>query len=200
MDPFTVRLIIFTAILIATIYLVSCLFSRQFKKIQPSKALLYVTTVAMIGVVGEIFVDTIYAHFFDTPLWRYNFFPIYDGYTSEYAPVLWGIFGFYLYLMHNHSLEKWTRQRLVKLSIIFGIEALVLESIVDLISKPMLGDYLFYYYPDGLWHISAFQNFPFYFLCGALIAHSVHKFKASPQFFIVLSAWITVVTVFFREN
>lgn len=151
----------------------------------------------MIGVVGEIFADSIYNALFGTPLWRYNFLPINHAYTSKYAPILWGTFGLFLYLVH-HKYERWTPSQLTRLSAVFAFEALAIEAAADLISKPILGDYIFYYYPNGLWHISAFQNFPFYFLCGSLIIQTIHWFKAQPYYFTHLAAWVTIVTVYLR--
>ena len=193
----SIRLLLFAVICLISVVLFSLLVNRGFKKFQLSKALLWISAVAMIGVLGEIFVDTIYNHFFHAPLWRYNFLQVHHAYTSGYSPILWGTFGFYLYLIH-HSMEKWTRSQLVSLSLIFAVEALLIEALADLASKPILGDYIYYYYPANLWHITAFQCFPFYFLTGVLIAQTIHWFKASPHFFTVLSSWVTVITVYFK--
>jgi len=151
----------------------------------------------MIGVLGEISVDSAYAHFFGTPLWRYNFLPVHHAYTSAFSPILWGSFGFYLYLMH-HQYERWSRKQLFRLALIFSLEAIAIEAIADLITKVILGKYIYYYYPSTLWHITAFQNLPFYFLCGFAIIETIHWFKASPHFFTVISAWVTYVTVALR--
>ena len=189
------KLALYTLVLVAAVYLISSLIGRKFKTVQPKKATLYITSVAMIGVLGEITVDTVYNHIFHTPLWRYNFLPVHHAYTSEYAPFLWGSFGFYLYLTH-HRLEKWTKKQLVNVAVIFAFEALVIEAIADLISKAMLGNYIYYYYPNGLFHISAFQNFPFYLICGFVIAGVIHRFKSDPHFFSFISTWVAVVTVY----
>ena len=191
------RLFIFGAVLVASVYLLVSLFNHGFKPVHWSRALLYICSVAMIGVLGEISVDTAYRQFFPTPLWRYNFLPVNHAYTSMFAPVLWGAFGFYVYLVH-HKYERWTRQELVKLSVIFGLEAMALEAVCDLVSKPILGNYIYYYYPSGLFHISAFQNFPFYFICGAIVIQTIHWFKAQPHYFTFISAWVTAVTVYLR--
>lgn len=191
------RLLLFSVVLLAGVIVSSLIINRGFKRFHFSRALLWITSVAMIGVVGEIFVDSIYNALFGTPLWRYNFLPINHAYTSKYAPILWGTFGLFLYLVH-HKYERWTPRQLMHLSIIFGLEALVIEAVADLISKPILGNYIYYYYPSNLWHISAFQNFPFYFLCGSLIIQTIHWFKTSPHYFTHLATWVTIVTVYLR--
>ncbi len=190
------RLLIFGIILFFSIGTIGIIANRGFKKIHLSQLLLCMCSVAMIGVLGEIFVDGIYSHLYSTPLWRYNFVPVHHAYTSMFAPVLWGCVGMYLYLVH-HKLDKWSGKELLKLSIIFGFEAMIMEAIVDIVSKFILGDYIYYYYPSGLWHISAFQNFPFYFICGGLIAQTFHWFKKEPHYFTFLSVWVVIVTVYF---
>lgn len=193
----TVRLLLFGAFLISLVYLLSFLWFRRFKKIHLSRALMYISAVAMIGATVEIFVDTIYKHMFHDVLWHYNFFPIHHAYTSQASPVLWGALGFYIYLMH-HSYEKWTRRELVTLSILFSIEAIVVEGLADLISKPFMGKLIYYYHPSNLWHLTSLQGIPFYFLTGILILQTIHWFKSSPHYFAFISTWVTGITVFFK--
>jgi hypothetical protein len=197
MSQINIRLFLFAVIIVACVCIVGTVINRGFKKIDFGRAALWMAAVAMIGVLGEISVDAAYRHFFGTPLWRYNFLPVHHAYTSAFAPVLWGAFGFYLYLVH-HSYDRWSPKQLVRLAIIFGFEALILEALTDLIAKPTLGDYIYYYYPNGLWHISAFQNFIFYFLCGYLIIHTIHWFKSNPHFFTIISTWVVIVTVYIK--
>ena len=135
------RLLVLGILCLPTVYLFSALVFRKFKPIHLSRALLYISSVAMIGVLGEISVDSAYAHFFGAPLWRYNYLPIHHAYTSAFSPILWGSFGFYLYLMH-HQYERWRRKELIKLAFIFSLEAIAIEAIADLISKIVLEIYL----------------------------------------------------------
>src|SRR5438105_7997316 len=106
MNSTDIRLFLYSAFILTSVYLLSSLVAGKFKKIKfkrihTSRALLYISSVAMIGVLAEIFVDTMYVHLFHHPLWLYQFFPIHHAYTSQFSPVLWGTFGFYLYLMHH---------------------------------------------------------------------------------------------------
>jgi hypothetical protein len=98
----------------------------------------------------------------------------------------------------HHDYEKWTRSQLVKLAFIFSVEALVIEALADLASKPILGNYIFYYEPGNLGHVTAVQNVPFYFLTGFLVVETIHWFKTSPQYFTFISSWVTLITIFFR--
>lgn len=191
------RLSLFGLTIFVLVYLLSFAINRRFKKIHWSRALLYIFSVAMIGVLAEIFVDTIYRHMFGHPLWRYNFLPVHHAYTSQFSPVLWGAFGFYLYLIH-HEYEKWPPKKLLYLSIVFSLEAIMIEGAADLISKLFLGKLIYYYHPGNLWHLTSIQGIPFYFLTGVLIIQTIHWFKSSPHYFTFVSIWVTTITVFFK--
>lgn len=188
------KLILFAVAWVLGVYLFHSLIARGFKRVNIARALIYATSVGMLGLYGEVFVDTTYKHLTGSPLWRYDILPIHHGYTSSYAAVLWMIYGFYLYLLHD-NLKKWSIERERHLALIFSLEALVIEALVELTSKLLFGKYIYYYYPNGLWHIPAFQNFPFYLMCGFLIVITVRHFMASPRFFIFLNVWLIVMAV-----
>jgi hypothetical protein len=165
-------------------------------KIEPKMAVLYFSTVALIGVFGEIFLDTVYNHFVGRPLWHYNILPVQNGYTSSYAIVIWGILGIYLYLMHDNLASKWSITKTKHLALIFSLEALLIEALVTLSAKVFLGNYLYYYLPGDLWHVSSFQNIPFYFICGIVILQTMKRFRKDPYFFSSMSASLIFVLVF----
>ncbi len=95
------KLTLFALFWIAAVYFFNSALSRHFKKIEIKLAALYVTSIAMLGVFGEVFVGKLYDSAVGRPLWEYHIMPIHHGYTSYYAPVIWGILGFHLYLLHG---------------------------------------------------------------------------------------------------
>ncbi len=197
MNP--IKLVLFAAYLIVVIYFFNSLIAREFKKINPKQVLLYFTTVAMIGVFGEVFLDTFYNLIIGRPLWYYNILPIQNGYTSSYAIVTWGIYGFHLYLLHGSLSAIWSINRTRHLALIFCFEALVLEALLTLSSRAFFGKYMYYYLPGDLWHVSSFQNIPFYFIGGAIILKSLKRFKTDPIFFSAMCASLTFVLVFLAK-
>lgn len=180
------------------VYLVDSLLARQFKKIDLKLAVLYFATVAMIGVFGEIFLDTAYNYFVGVPLWRYNILPVHNGYTSLYAPIIWGIYGFHIYLLHG-TLGKWSITKTKHLALILCIEALVLEALLTLSARLFFGDLMYYYYPNDLWHITSIQNIPFYYICGVVIVKTIRRFKSDPQFYSKICVALICVILFFTR-
>lgn len=191
----TSGLVWFSIAWVAGVYLVNSLFAREFKKIDVKTLLLYVTTVAMIGTFGEIFWDTLYERAFGRPLWEYYVLPIHDGHTSYFAAVLWGFYGFHLYLLYD-TLRKRYKKALKYLSLIFALEALLIEALVCLTFLAAFGIWVYYYLPGDLWHVSTIQNFPLYIMAGYVITGTLKRFESSPWFFILMNCALLSVVVF----
>ena len=177
------------------IYLFNSALAKKFKKVDPKIALLYVSSVAIIGVFGEVFVDSFYNLIFKTPLWQYQILPIHNSYTSYYSVVIWGMYGFYLYLLHDH-LSGYNIQKSRTLALIVSIEAIVLEILFNFSHLAIFKRYIFYYTPGDLWHLTSLLAIPFYFLAGLAIVKSIKRFKADPSFFIVMNALLVLTLVF----
>jgi hypothetical protein len=77
--------------------------------------------------------------------------------------------------------------------LIFSVEALILEALLTISARVFLGRYLYYYLPSDLWHVSSFQNFPFYFICGIVTLATLKRFRSDPVFFSFMSASLLAV-------
>lgn len=175
------------------IYALNCAIAKGWKRIEPKQALVYFSTVAAVGLYGEIFLDYTYNAIVGHPLWYYNLLPIFGGYTSSYAIVTWGMYGFHLYLLHDSLATRWSITRTRHLALIFSLEALILEALLTLSAKVVFGKYLYYYLPGDLWHVSSLQNIPFYFICGVVILKTLRRFRKDPLFFTVMNSFLLVV-------
>lgn len=195
----TFRYVWFALAWAVLLYVINSVIAHQLKKIELRQMILYVTSVAMIGVFGEILLDTFYNAVVGHPLWRYNILPFHNGYTSYYALVAWGLYGFHLYLLHGSLAAKWSITRTRHLALIFCLEALLLEALLTLSSRLVFGKYLYYYLPGDLWHVSSLQNIPFYFVCGVIILKTLKRFKSDPLFFSGMSASLTFVLLFLTK-
>lgn len=191
--------ILFTLAWLAIIYLYNSLIARSWKRIKPSEALVSVAATAFIGVYGEIFLDTLYHMIVGNPLWHYNVLPIHDGYTSAFAPIIWGMLGFHVYLFHD-TLRSWRpaiRRRTIAL--IFSVEALFLEAALTLSSLLFFGQLMYYYYPSDLWHVTTIQNIPFYFICGIVLVKTLEIARGHPRYFIQIAIFLLIVIVFMTK-
>ena len=176
------------------IYFFNAALKRRLIKIDIKIALCYITTVMIIGVSAEIFVDSLYKLFFGVPLWLYRIMPIHHGYTSYYSLFIWGLYGFHLYLLHRSFGRK--IHSIWKLSAFIAIEAIILEALFNIMSLTFLGTYTFYYLPSDLWHLTTVQALPVYSLAGFLIARVIKDERADPWFFTLSNLYMAVVLIF----
>jgi len=175
----TVQLLVFSLIWIGIVYCFNSLLARKFIAIEPKKALLYIVTMAALGLLGEIVFDSTYRFVFGRPLWEYHVLPIHNAYTSVYSLFLWGMVGLHIYLLHGVLQSKGVTS-LHKLAAIFCAEAIILEVLVNLTFVAAFGDYIFYYNPGDLWHITSLQTLPLYLLAG-YITVSTLRFASRRQ-------------------
>lgn len=193
------RYIWFALVWATLLYALNSVIAGELKKIELKQMILYIISVAMIGVFGEIFLDTFYSAVVGHPLWRYNILPFHNGYTSYYALVAWGLYGFHLYLLHGSLASRWSITKTRHLALIFCLEALLLEALLTLSARLVFGKYLYYYLPGDLWHISSLQNIPFYFICGVVILKTLKRFRTDPLFFTAMSSTLTFVLLFLTK-
>lgn len=186
-----IGLLLFALLWIFVVYIFNCILTKSFCKIDIKIAILYISTVAFIGLIGETFVGSIYNCLFGLPLWQYQALPIHNGHTSYYAPIIWGVYGFYLYLLHDHLVSKKGYSD-NKLMVMFSVEAMVIEALVNISFLLIFGHYLYFYSPNDLWHFTSIQTFPFYFIAGFLITRTIKRFKQDPVFFSFMCIAISI--------
>jgi hypothetical protein len=187
-------LIFFSCAWVIGIYLFNSALIRRLSKIDIRTALCYISSVIVLGVFGEVLVDSVYDKIFGVPLWVYRLLPIHHSYTSYYSLFIWGMYGFHLYLLHS-SFGRKIRSTWV-LAIIISVEALIIEVLFNLTSLTFLGQYIFYYLPNDLWHVTSIQVMPVYFLAGFLIARLTKDERIDPWFFILTNLCLASVLIF----
>lgn len=169
------------------LYFLNTLIARRFPKIELKKLFVYVAGVALIGVFGEVLIDSLYKIGFGQPFWIYKLLPAHSEFTSYYSPFLWGMFGFHLYLFHETLFKLKPTLKDWKLACIFALEAVALELIFNLSHILIKGTYIFYYLPSDLWHLTSFTALPFYFIGGYALVLTLKRFTKDPLFFGLLS-------------
>jgi hypothetical protein len=151
--------------------------------------------MAMLGPIGEISVGAFYNSVFGHPLWLYKVLPTHEGYTSYYAPVIWGIAGAGLYFAREILGLLKTRRRFVQ-ALFIMLETILFESLLNISFLLFTGGYLFYYTPGDLFHITSLQTLPFYFIFGFVVMDFIKQLKKDPLLNATMFALIMFVVVF----
>jgi hypothetical protein len=153
--------------------------------------------MATLGLVGEVVGDTGWNLVFHRPLWLYHVLPIHDGYTSLFSLYLWGAVGFHLYLLHN-TLRKWGITSIHKLALLFCLEALVLEVLVNLTYLAFFNDFVFYYLPGDLWHLTSLQAIPGYIFAGYVTVTMLRFASRRPLSAMIGSTLLAILLVMIK--
>lgn len=160
---------------------------------------LYISFLAMGGPIGEIIVGNFYYAVVGHPLWQYQVFPIHNGYTSYYAPVIWGLSGFCLFI--TQVLLRFGRKyNIYGRSAITMIETISAEALINLSFLALSGSLLFFYTPGELGHVTSLQTLPFYFLLGLVIEKSIKRFVNDWLFFTLMFCGIIFTTVYLSSQ
>lgn len=193
----TALLIIFPIIWLSLL-LILFLISGKLKSIDIKLLVLYVAFMAMLGPLGEVFVDSLYTLAFGQPLWQYRVLPTHHAYTSLYAPVIWGVSGAYLYYLHE-SVRLFSNKSKRFQATYRTVETIVAEAALNISFLILSGGLIFYYLPGDLWHVTSLQTLPFYFILSLLVMKSINRLKKDPVFYSFLFGFITLVVVYLAK-
>lgn len=184
--------LIFLSILFIALFVSSKITKR---KIDWRLLSVYVAFLAMGGPIGEIVVGNFYNLLFGHPLWQYQVLPIHDGYTSYYAPVIWGLSGFGVYISQA-VLRIGRKYPIYGRAAVTMVETISVEALINLSFLALTGSLLFYYTPGDLGHVTSLQTLPFYFVLGLVIEKSIKRFMNDWLYFTFMFCGIILATVY----
>ncbi|MBF0099682.1 MAG: hypothetical protein HQK77_02130 [Desulfobacterales bacterium] len=151
------------------LYIFTCGLAHQVIQLDIPKLFIYMGSTFCCAICAEVFIDHAFILLFKQPAWQYRIWPKHHGFTSGVGHVMWPLYGFYLYCLHQaidkNDKFKWAKDHFPK-AILIGIDAMVLEILANTFSLALFGTYYFYYLPDDLYHFTTIQIFIPYVICG----------------------------------
>jgi hypothetical protein len=182
-----------------TFYTIICIAKREIIRPHIQTLFCYVTIFSLFGVVGEVFVNTMYTSIVGSPLWEYQLFPAHGGSISYFFLFVWGSLGVYKYFTDYLFSQYEFYKRYPGL--IMGGEAVFLELVYNGLYLLIFGSYIFYYLPGNLGplsHLSCLQVIPFYFIVGhithkLITIHNQQAFSRS----LYATYWLIIITFVF---
>lgn len=190
------NLILFFLYLLAVIYFTGLALTNKLTPTNIKDAYMYSGTLAMIGVISEVAINSFYRTFFDSPLWLYQVTPIHGGDTSVFAFFQWALFGYHLYYVHKKIQSYQFKYEASIFAFVVSVDALLLEAFANISSNIFLDTFIFYYLPGDLGHLTTLRVYPFYLLGGAILNETFKRFEKDPLFFGNLSFVIAFIFVF----
>jgi len=190
------NLIIFFLYLVTVVYLAGFALTNSSTQIKTKDVYMYARTLALIGCISEVAINSFCRAAFDSTLWTYRVTPVHHGDTSIFAFFQWSLYGYHLYYVQKKLQSFKFKHEEYIFALVLSIDALLLEAFVNISSLLFLNTFVFYYIPGDLGHLTTVFVFPFYLLGGAILIGIFNRFLKDPMFFGTLSFSIAFIFVF----
>ncbi|TAN65228.1 MAG: hypothetical protein EPN17_17255 [Methylobacter sp.] len=190
------NLIIFFFYLVAVVYCAGFALTNSSTQVRAKEVYMYSGTLALIGCISEVAINSFCRAAFDSSLWVYQVTPIHHGDTSIFAFFQWSLYGYHLYFVHQKIQSLDVKYKEYIFTVFLAVEALLLEILVNVSSNFFLNTFIFYYLPGDMGHLTTVFVFPFYLLGGAILIGIFSRFLKDPMFFGTLSFSVAFIFVF----
>ncbi len=159
-------------------YLFNCWLCSTWIRPNINRLIMYMGMVFLVAIVFEISLNRLFIYFMGRPSWIYQIWPVYQGSTSGIMTIIWPWYGFHLYFFHQAL--KLRKSRLYSsgwaIAAFTVIDAMSLETIVNLFSLVFFKQYLFFYLRPDLHHFTSLEIFIPYFITGIILVFAIHIF------------------------
>ncbi|MGB5473904.1 MAG: hypothetical protein WBQ78_10555 [Gammaproteobacteria bacterium] len=151
-------------------YLLGSLLARRWIRIDAYQLALSMAVAFLVAIVCEVYLGKLYYLVTGRPLWQYRVWPIHDGYTSALNLIVWPVYGYYVYFLHQvlQTRRIDIRPRWLK-GIASGFDGPLLEILANGFFLLFYGTFYFYYLPGDLRHYTSVQVMPLYMIMGVIL-------------------------------
>jgi len=186
--------IYFISLFLPLSYLFNCFLAKKWIIPDYKSLVMYMGLVLLCASSIEIMLDSLFVYFIDRPSWIYHIWPVHNGYTSGAMLFIWPWYGFHLYFFHKAMRlrkSKFTESAYTQM-VMFSIDAMSLETIVNTFTLLLFNSYYFYYLKSDLYHFTTFEIFIPYLFTGFLNVIAIHFLdrKNMPRLWIGIIAFL----------
>jgi len=163
-------------------YLLACLLLRRWLRVDPYSLLLSMAVAFLVAIVCEVSLGKLYCLLVGRPLWQYRVWPIHDGFTSALNFIIWPVYGYYLYFVHQVLADMRCNIRPAWLKgLASGIDGPLLEILANGFFLLFYRTFYFYYTPGDLRHYTSVQVVPLYMIMGVILSLVLDRLLRSPR-------------------
>jgi hypothetical protein len=154
----------------AVFYLLGSLLVRRWIRIEIYPLALSMAVAFLVAIVCEVYLGKLYFFVVGEPLWQYRVWPVHDGYTSVLNFIIWPVYGYYVYFMHQvlHARRLVIRPAWLR-GVVSGIDGPLLEILANGFFLLFYGTFYFYYLPGDMRHYTSVQVVPLYMVMGIIL-------------------------------
>lgn len=116
-------------------------------------------------------------------IWEYRMLPNHHGYGTYMGPFMWPLYGIHIYwyaqVMQQRKIQAFKKPWVQGLST--AVEGPLFEFIGNGIILIAFGEYLFYYFPGDLWHLTTLLVMPHYAIAGIIFAFLINALTTAKK-------------------
>lgn len=176
------QILMVTAIAIPALYAIYCLLAGRILRIDPYTLLLNMAGAFLVMSIMEASLGYLHTEVFGWRLWEYHQLPNHRGYGTDLGPITWPWYGFHFYMfsqvLQYRRLEP--RNNVLKGSVT-GLDGPLLEIIGNGLFLLIFGQYVFYYFPGDLGHLTSLAVMPHYALAGVILVIVMESLKQAER-------------------
>lgn len=163
-------------------YLLASLLTRQWIRVDIYQLALFMAVAFLVAIVFEVLLGRLYYLVVGKPLWQYRVLPIHGGLTSTLNFIIWPIYGYYWYFLHQvlHAHRVKIRSTWMK-GLASGFDGPLLEILANGFFLLFYGTFYFYYLPGDLRHFTSIQVVPLYMVMGIFLALLIDYLDRRPR-------------------
>ena len=163
-------------------YLLASLLTRRWVRVDGYRLALFMAVAFLVAIVFEVLLGKLYHLVVGKPLWQYRVLPIHDGLTSTLNFIIWPVYGYYWYFLHQVLDAHRVRVRSTWMKgVTSGFDGPLLEILANGFFLLFYGTFYFYYLPDDLRHFTSVQVVPLYMVMGVFLALLVDWLDRRPR-------------------
>ncbi|MDZ7753371.1 MAG: hypothetical protein U5S82_17435 [Gammaproteobacteria bacterium] len=171
-----------TAIAIPILYLLHSRLAGRWLAIEAYPLLLYMSGAFLVMAIMEASLGYMHTEALGWRLWEYRILPNHHGYGTDLGPITWPWYGFHLYLLDQVlSARRLHAQGPVVRGGMTGVDGPLLEILGNGLFLLIFGQYVFYYFPGDLGHLTSLLVIPHYALAGMVLYFIIHALRDAPR-------------------
>jgi hypothetical protein len=164
------------------LYLLAALVAGRWLNADPYELLLCMATAFLVAIVCEVGLGRTYQLLVGAPLWQYRVWPIHAGFTSALNFIIWPIYGYYWYFLHQVLQARRVEIRRPWLKgLAAGLDGPLLEILANGFFLLFYGTFYFYYFPSDLRHYTSVQVVPLYMVMGVCLSLVIEFLRSRPR-------------------
>jgi len=171
-----------TSIAIPFLYLLHSRLAGRWLAIEAYPLLLYMSGAFLVMAIMEAALGYMHTEALGWRLWEYRILPNHHGYGTDLGPITWPWYGFHLYLLDEvlRSRRLHARGPVVRGGMT-GLDGPLLEILGNGLFLLIFGQYVFYYFPGDLGHLTSLLVIPHYALAGMVLYFIVRALRDAPK-------------------